>query len=216
MCERNLLFLSLILPSRNILNHFLNPNLFLKSNLSRNNQPLKQEAVKYYRLAAEQGDADGACYLGHRLKNGEGVEQDQKEAVNNNNNQPRTRRKTELRPYPHSQCKQHDNTSKHTNTRTQTHTTNTHAHTRVPIYTHVTRRNLECWRFLVPRSCGSHKLQNNNTNNNNESGNGEGGWGAGHAPALGCPKTRGRRGADSEAEGPCEIKRAGCPTLKQK
>ena len=90
----------------------------------------------------------------------------------------------------------HPNTQTHAHRRTQQTRTHTHAHTRVPIYTHVTRRNLECWRFLVPRSCGSHKLQNNNTNNNNESGNGEGGWGARHAPALGCPKTRGRRGAD--------------------
>ena len=41
----------------------------------------KQEAVKWYRKAAEQGDPDAQCNLGRCYANGEGVRQDTEEAV---------------------------------------------------------------------------------------------------------------------------------------
>ncbi len=41
----------------------------------------KAEAVRLYRLAAAQGDADAQYMLGYMFSNGEGVAQDQAEAV---------------------------------------------------------------------------------------------------------------------------------------
>ena len=41
----------------------------------------KQEAVKWYRKAAEQGDPDAQCNLGVCCANGEGVKQNVQEAV---------------------------------------------------------------------------------------------------------------------------------------
>ena len=40
-----------------------------------------KEAVKWYRKAADQGNAYGQCQLGHCYRDGEGVAQDYKEAV---------------------------------------------------------------------------------------------------------------------------------------
>ncbi len=39
------------------------------------------EAVKWYRLAAEQGDADAQAFLGEMYENGKGVPEDETEAV---------------------------------------------------------------------------------------------------------------------------------------
>ena len=104
----------------------------------------------------------------------------------------------------------HPNTQTHAHRRTQQTRTHTHAHTRVPIYTHVTRRNLECWRFLVPRSCGSHKLQNNNTNNNNNSGAGEGGWGGSTRASTRVPKDKGEKGGRHHRNAK-DRQQVGCP-----
>ena len=40
-----------------------------------------EEAVKWYRLAAEQGDAEAQCGLGEMYYGGEGVPQDYAEAI---------------------------------------------------------------------------------------------------------------------------------------
>ena len=40
-----------------------------------------EEAVKWYRLSAKQGDADGQCGLGEMYYGGEGVPQDYAEAI---------------------------------------------------------------------------------------------------------------------------------------
>ena len=41
-----------------------------------------EEAVKWYRLAADRGNADAQCNLGQMYYEGEGVPQDYNEAVN--------------------------------------------------------------------------------------------------------------------------------------
>ncbi len=42
----------------------------------------QEEAIRLFLLAAEQGDADANCHLGLHFWNGEGVEKDEKKAVN--------------------------------------------------------------------------------------------------------------------------------------
>ena len=55
-----------------------------KSQVDKDGDGIEQnmeEAVKWWRLAAEQGDADAQYNLGNAYKRGEGVEQNMEEAV---------------------------------------------------------------------------------------------------------------------------------------
>ena len=76
------LFISLSLP---MISPAQNTNITAEEANKKGNEYRKlkdhKEAVKWYRIAADQGYANGQCNLGYMYSNGYGVPQDKTEAV---------------------------------------------------------------------------------------------------------------------------------------